>query len=46
MKKLFCAVLAMMLALSMMAFASAEETKVYSIAVITGSFPSGQGTPG
>ena len=37
MKKLLCVVLAVLMALSMMAVASAEETKGYSIAVITGT---------
>ena len=37
MKKLLCVLLAAMMALSMLAVASAEETKGYSIAVITGT---------
>ena len=37
MKKLLCALLAAMMALSMLCVASAEESKGYSIAVITGT---------
>ncbi len=37
MKKLLCMLLAAMMAMSVMVFASAEETKDYTIAVITGT---------